>query len=39
MEEKPAENGYLNAPVSQEHISKSESHSLNAAYDPETSLT
>ena len=38
MDEKPAKNGYLYAPFSQEHFSKSESHSLNAAHNQKTSL-
>ena len=33
MDEKPAINGYLYAPFSQKHFSKSKSHSLNAAHD------
>ena len=38
MDEKTAKNGYLYAPFSQEHFSKSKSHSLNAAHDQKTSL-
>ena len=38
MDEKPAKNGYLYAAFSQEHLSKSKSHSLNAAHDQKTSL-
>ena len=38
MDDKTAKNGYLYAPVSQEQISKSKSHSLIEAHDQNTSL-